>query len=442
MARLQVSQAGVGHGSMSRIGGDLGCGGRSPYNRVYERCLTTNGHFRSVYAGKHVDLFSGGDFSGIVEPYLDDDSLFRLTKENIRSIRRYPQSTTSSKLADSFARFLELTYGIEVRSNEEILVCSGVNQALDAISRTFTGRVVYMPDFSVPFSRTIPAANGAELATYPMGMRGRLDVAKLRRILETARPSDIRFIYLNYPNNPTGGNLTLPELNEVVNEARKRDIVLVSDHDICFTHYDHGRPINSIFQTKHGIDAGVELYTFSKEFCLAGIRVGIIVGHRDLVERLRRHNWDFGIMVPTVDQMIADAALARIDPERIRERFSAAMNVLVEGFRTLGWHALDAPDSGIAFRLRVPESFCEQQEIPASELFAFYLQSRVGIGLAPGTMFGEYGEGWLRVEIMQEQSTLLGVIERLAHAGIDQDMEMPREVILEMVELETQYGYR
>lgn len=411
----------------------------SRYNRVYKRFLTVNGHFRAKYQTNHIDLFSGGDFRDIVKPYVNEAVLMRLIHENMGAIHRYPQTELNSTLSQSFASFLELRYGVIVNPSEEILICPGVNQALDAISRTFCGRFIYVPEYSVPFSKTIPVANGAHLLTYPMGKNTRLDLVALQRLFKANRSSDVRFLYLNYPNNPTGGNLTLEELNSVISEARRNNILVVNDHDICFTSYDNERPITSIFQTTQGINAGLELYTFSKEFCLAGIRVGIIVGPKDLVTQIRLHNWHYGVMVPTLHQAIAAMAVNSIESERISQNFHESMKVLVEGFMSLGWRCLISPDAGIAFRLPVPESFTLQNAVPPSELFSFFLQSQLGVGLAPGTMFGENGEEWVRVEIMQPASVLVRMFERLASNGVRINMEVENSVISAMQAFEYKY---
>ena len=393
---------------------------RSEYNQIYKNFLYISEHFQERFKEEYVDLFTASTFSKVVPEIVSEESYLAVLRAS-NHYRNYPSPEGNSGLIQEFYRFIKHIYHLDF-SEYETMVCQGTMQAIDAISCILKGQVVFVMDATVTFAKSIPTANGATVVLIKTN-NGILDLNDLAQKAKMYRKEDIKYLYLNYPNNPTGAQMTEKEFADVIELTQKYGIKIVHDHDICLTSYDVNRPVISIFQNKKAILNCIEIYTLSKEFGLSGLRVGIIVGNKEFIEMIQYHNYEMNVMIPNLNQKIAELALARIDIEDVTKRIYQSMKCLIEGFRELGWRDLAFPQAGIAYLLQVPFSFEKKYEERAGELFAFYLQRKFGVGVGPAKCNCHSKTNYIRVLSMEPKERCRNMFDRMrGHISPDMDI--------------------
>ena len=203
------------------------------------------------------------------------------------------------------------------------------------------------------------------------------------------------------------------------------------DHDICFTSHNIERPVISILQVPGALNNCIEVYTLSKEFGLSGLRVAFVVGNKELIHLLQLHNYELSVMTPIFNQMVAEVALKYVQPQIIQDNIKQVMNVLVNGFRELGWENLESPHAGIAFLLPVPQIFIDFFGEKSDEVFSFYLQKYASIGVGPGKVYGKYGANFVRILSMASLDSSYKVFDILRDVGISPNMDVSPDLLKE-----------
>ena len=353
---------------------------RSEFNQIYKNFLFVSDYYQKIYGERYIDLFTASTFSKVVPSLIATNDYVNELKSDMY-YQEYPSPSGDDQLINSFIDFIKRVYQLDF-SSYEIMVCQGTMQAIDAISRVLNGKIVFVMDSTVTFAKSIPTANGAKIVLIKTN-NGIIDFDDLEKKIKAYSPQEYMYLYLNYPNNPTGAQLSKSEFSKLIDITQKYNLQIVHDHDICFTSYDPERPAISIFADKRAIENSIEIYTLSKEFGLSGLRVGIIVGNKKFIRMIKYHNYEMNIMIPSLNQRLAALALQRADPKIISNKIQSTMKVLVEGFQSLGWTHLKMPQAGIAFLLPVPNSYVKEYGDKSGAIFSFYLQKNYGIGVGP-----------------------------------------------------------
>ncbi|XBX04666.1 pyridoxal phosphate-dependent aminotransferase [Enterocloster clostridioformis] len=397
---------------------------RTEYNQIYKNFLYINDYYAKLYQQDFVDLFSASTFSKVVPHWLSDVDYCALIKED-NNYEYYPSPEGDAALIHEFHKFIRRIYGLDF-SCYATLICQGTMQAIDAISCITKGKVVFVMDSTVTFAKSIPTANGAKVVLIKTD-DGIIDMEDLERKISAYPEEDRMYLYINYPNNPTGSQLTADEMKEVVRITQKYNLKVVHDHDICMTSYAVGHPSISIFSDKEAERNCIEIYTFSKEFGLSGLRVGVIVGNRDFIEMIKYHNYEMNVMIPKLNQEVARIAMARINPDEVRTRIGDSMCALVNGFRGLGWEELKNPQAGISFLLPAPKDFMKKFGNMAGEMFAFDMQKNFGIGVGPAKCNCLNKGKYIRVLSMEPADKCLEMFARIS-GRISPDMPVPESL--------------
>ena len=307
---------------------------RDRHSDPYLRSLRLNAKFMKSYGDRYVDVASYSPT--IARSTLTSDEIGAVMMRHRDSVRAYPGPGLTD-LRVKFVDFLNRIYGIEVSPSSEIAVCAGVTQAYDATSRSFDGRYVFVPQYAIPPAKAIPVANGNELIEIPMSTDSfELDLDKFEQAILATPEQERKYVYLNFPNNPTGANITLNDVQRILGIAREANVPIVHDHDIYFASYSPDKPIISFLQSQDAEPYCVELYTFTKEFGLPGLRVGLAVGHQELISKIRIHNDEFKVMPLELSQHIAVAALEKVEPTDIQRQMQQTASYLIQNFRRLG----------------------------------------------------------------------------------------------------------
>ncbi|QIZ07251.1 pyridoxal phosphate-dependent aminotransferase [Priestia megaterium] len=314
-------------------------------------------------------------------------------------------------LKQAAADFYLREYGVTIDPDKEVAILFGGKAGLVEIPQCLLnpGDTILVPDPGYPDYWSGVALAKAEMVTMPLREENNFlpDYCELdKSVLSKAK-----LMFLNYPNNPTGATAT----HELFDETIK----LASDHDICVVHdfaygaigFDGEKPI-SFMQVEGAKEVGIEIYTLSKTFNMAGWRVGFAVGNESVIssiELLQDHL--YVSLFGAVQEAAAEALMGPQDCVReLNDLYERRRNVLIDGLRSLGWN-VTAPKGSFFAWLKVPEG-------KTSEEFANILLEQAHIMVAPGIGFGEFGEGYVRVGLLTSEQRLAEAVERISRLEI------------------------
>ncbi|MYL65646.1 aminotransferase class I/II-fold pyridoxal phosphate-dependent enzyme [Bacillus hwajinpoensis] len=319
---------------------------------------------------------------------------------------KYPPFRGQPFLKQAAADFYEREFGVKLDPEKEVAVLFGGKAGLVEVSQCLLnkGDVALVPDPGYP-----DYWSGVAMAEADMQMMPLLEKNHFLPDYD-AIPKDslkkAKMMFLNYPNNPTAAVATKRFFEETVRFAETNDICVVHDFAYGAIGFDGERPI-SFLETEGAKDNGIEIYTLSKTYNMAGWRVGFAVGNQSVVESINLLQDHFYVsLFSAVQEAAAEALLGSQQcVEDLRDTYESRRNVLIQGLHDIGWNVTSPAGSFFAW-LKVPESF-------TSESFADYLLENVQIVVAPGNGFGEYGEGYVRVGLLTSEDKLREAVERI-----------------------------
>jgi len=206
-------------------------------------------------------------------------------------------------------------------------------------------------------------------------------------------------LVVNYPSNPTAQVVGLDFYKEVVKFAKKHEIWILSDLAYADIYFGDAPP-PSILQVDGAMDVAVEVNSLSKTYAMAGWRVGMVVGNERMCAALARVKsyLDYGAFTPI--QVAAAAALNGPQDcvDEIRATYKRRRDVLVDSMKRAGWDIPSPPASMFAWA-PLPEAFRDA----GSMLFSKLLIEEAGVAVAPGVGFGEFGEGYVRIGLVENE---------------------------------------
>ncbi|WP_332910017.1 pyridoxal phosphate-dependent aminotransferase [Paenibacillus sonchi] len=320
---------------------------------------------------------------------------------------KYPPFRGHRYLKEAAAGFYEREYGVRLEPDSEVAVLFGGKTGLVEVVQCLLnpGDTALVPDPGYP-----DYWSGIELARAVME---RMPLTAENGFLPdygTISPEAAdraKLMFLNYPNNPTGAVATEAFFRDTVKFAGQHNICVVHDFAYAALGYDGVRPL-SYLQTPGAKDNGIEIYTLSKTYNMAGWRAAFAVGNASVIESLNLLQDHMYVSLFGAVQEAAAAALS--GPQAcVREnldRYEARRNLLIGGLRGLGWK-VEAPGGSFFAWLPVPEGYTSQS-------FADLLLDEAHVVVAPGIGFGEYGEGYVRVGLVSDEAPLAEAVKRIA----------------------------
>lgn len=310
-------------------------------------------------------------------------------------------------LKEAVATFYKREYGVEVDPVSEVAILFGGKAGLVEVPQCLLNPddVVLVPDPGYP-----DYWSGVELA------RAKMEVMPLLREnqflpdyknLSRDAVEKAKLMFLNYPNNPTGATANESFFDETVSFAKENDICVVHDFAYGAIGFDGKRPI-SFLQTTGAKDIGIEIYTFSKTYNMAGWRIGFAVGNPSVIEAINLLQDHMYVSVFSAIQEAAAHALLSPQTcvEELNARYESRRNALITAVREIGWDVL-APSGSFFAWLPVPKQF------DSSEEFSDFLLQHAHVVVAPGVGFGEYGEGYVRVGLLTSEDRLREAAQRI-----------------------------
>jgi LL-diaminopimelate aminotransferase len=323
----------------------------------------------------------------------------------------YPPFRGTERFRQAVSSYMDRRFGVTVDPATEVLCVSGGKEGIAHLVMGFTDEsaITIVPDVHYPVHSRAAGLVGGRVHLIPVRRDGGY-LPDLDAIPEEVL-RDARLLMLNYPHNPTGAVATLDFYEEAVAFCARHGLVLVSDLAYAEITFD-GFTAPSVLQVPGAAEVAIEFHSLSKTFNMAGSRLGFAVGGEALIDVLYAVRTNMGYGTPAALQEGAAFALdhAREMAGPVAHRYGERRDALVEGFRSLGW-PVEAPRATMFVWLRVPRGFTSQE-------WTAHLIDRAGVVVTPGNAFGPGGEGYFRVSLVAEPSSLREAIDRLRAAGI------------------------
>jgi len=312
---------------------------------------------------------------------------------------RYSASKGIPGLRRAMAGYYDRRFGVKLNPDTEVIATLGSKEGFANLAQALTapGDVIICPNPAYPIHaygfiiaggviRHVPALSPEE---YLAGIS--------RAVHNSAPPPSV--LIVSYPSNPTAQWVDLDFYKDVVALAKKHDMLVLSDIAYSEIYFDNNPP-PSILQVDGAKDIAVEVNSLSKTYAMAGWRVGMVVGNERMCAALARVKsyLDYGAFTPI--QVAATAALNGPQDcvDEIRAIYKSRRDTLVSSMARAGWD-IPPPASSMFAWAPIPEAFREA----GSMLFAKLLIEEAGVAVAPGVAFGEWGEGYVRIGLVENE---------------------------------------
>ncbi|MDR1110823.1 MAG: aminotransferase class I/II-fold pyridoxal phosphate-dependent enzyme [Deltaproteobacteria bacterium] len=340
-----------------------------------------------------VDLGMGNPDLGTPKHIVD-----KLIEASVKETNhRYSASRGITKLRHAIRDWYGRRYDVDIDPDREAVVSIGVKEGLAHLTlATITpGEVVLAPDPTYPIHSYAAIISGGDLRSVPIGP-GRDFFADLQVAVRQTWPRP-RMLVISFPHNPTGAVVDLEFFEKVVAFCTEHRILVVHDlayADLCFDGYK----APSLLQVKGAKEIGVEGFSLSKSYSMAGWRIGFICGNPQMVAALTRIKsyLDYGAFQPI---QIA-AIIALNGPQEcvaeICKTYRERRDALCDGLNRAGW-TVEPPKGGMFLWARIPEQF---QHLGSVD-FAKHLITKAKVAVSPGLGFGNGGDGYVRFALVE-----------------------------------------
>ena len=312
---------------------------------------------------------------------------------------RYSQSKGIPRLRRAICNWYQRRYDVTLDPATEAIVTLGSKEGLAhlALATTSTGDSILVPNPSYPIHPYGFVISGADLRHVPMSDEETF-LEELENAIRNSYPKP-KMLVLNFPSNPTGHCVEIDFFEKVVAICKEAGIWLVHDlayADLCFDGY----VAPSILQVEGAREIAVEFFTLSKSYNMPGWRVGFCCGNPELIGALTRIKsyLDYGIFTP-----VQVAAISALEGDQqcvtdICDMYRRRRDVLCNGLNDAGWPVIP-PKATMFVWAQIPEAFRSMGSLEFSKL----LLKEAGVAVSPGLGFGEYGEGYVRFGLIENE---------------------------------------
>jgi alanine-synthesizing transaminase len=312
---------------------------------------------------------------------------------------RYSQSKGIPRLRKAICDWYQRRYGISLDPETEAIVTLGSKEGLAhlALATTGPGDTILVPNPSYPIHPYGFVISGADIRHVPMSDENTF-FQELENAIRNSWPKP-KMLVLNFPSNPTTHCVELEFFERVVAIARENSVWVVQDlayADLCFDGYQ----APSILEVDGARDVAVEFFSMSKSYNMPGWRVGFCCGNQHLVGALARIKsyLDYGMFTP-----IQVAAIAALEGDQscvdeVNAMYRSRRDVLCRGLNDAGW-PVTPPKATMFVWAEIPERYREMGSLE----FSKKLLTEAKVAVSPGVGFGEYGEGFVRFGLIENE---------------------------------------
>jgi LL-diaminopimelate aminotransferase len=330
---------------------------------------------------------------------------------------------------DAVVERMKKRFGVDVNANKEVCSLIGSKEGLANIFRALISyrsnpaeqEVIMVPDPGyASYADAIKICGG-----YPYAMRltpenqYKPDFEELLQDMKSQgiTPERIKGLILNYPSNPIGALAGMDYYQQAVDFCRKYNILLISDIAYADIYFPGEEPPHSVLEVPGAKEITIEFHSMSKPYATTGWRVGFAVGHEDAIEALERvkGTLDSGLF----KGLQKAAAFAMNSPECFEfvqeqnRQYQINQETMLKGMKSLGWpvESVAPPKATFYLWMPIPPRYQTSTE------FCDALLEKSGVVAVPGTAFGQYGEGFFRMSLVDTPQNLEQVIQRMQEDG-------------------------
>lgn len=316
---------------------------------------------------------------------------------------RYSTSKGIPPFLKAVSRWYERKYGVSIDAKTEAVSVIGSKEGLAHLGLAVINRgdKVLVPNPTYPIHHYTVLIAGGTLVTVPILPTPEAFMRNLEKAYAKSRPKP-KILIINFPHNPTTLCVEQEFFKDIVKWANKNQVMVIHDlayADIAFDGYKSP----SFLATKGAKDVGVEIFTLSKSYNMAGWRVGFAAGNPKVIASLAKIKsyMDYGIFTP-----IQVAAITALDsPEENLRRLSAVYeerrNIMVEGMNKMGW-PIEKPRAAMYLWAKIPDRYAKMNAID----FSIKLLKEAEVAVSPGTGFGSLGEGYVRMALVENKDRI------------------------------------
>jgi alanine-synthesizing transaminase len=315
---------------------------------------------------------------------------------------RYSASRGIPGLRRAQAAYYDRRFGVKLNPDTQVVATLGSKEGFANVAQAITapGDVVIVPDPSYPIHAFGFLMAGGVIRSVSSDPTPDFFV-QVERAIRHSIPKPIAIVVC-YPSNPTAFTASLDFYRDLVAFAKKHDVFILSDLAYAEVYFDNNPP-PSVLQVPGAMDVTVEFTSMSKTYSMAGWRMGFAVGNERIIAALARVKsyLDYGAFTPV--QVAAAAALN--GPEdcvrEMRDTYTKRRDVMVESFSRAGWD-VPPPSASMFAWSPIPEPFREMGSVEFSKL----LVEKASVAVSPGTGFGERGEGFVRIALVENEQRI------------------------------------
>jgi len=320
---------------------------------------------------------------------------------------RYPETSGLTELRQAIAEWYEKRFGVALDPEREVQPLIGSKEGIGHIALCFIdpGDAALVPDPGYPVYSIGTMFAGGE--SYFMPLTAENDFLPDLNSIPPRVANQAKVLWLNYPNNPTGAVAGLDFFEKAVNFARKHDLVICHDAPYTEVAFDGYRPL-SLLQAPGAREVGVEFHSFSKSYNMTGWRIGMAMGNALMIDALMRVKSNLDSGIPQAIQYAAIEALCG-SQDCIGEHnaiYQRRRDRLLEVLEKIGLRA-KRPLASLYIWAKIPEGYTSVE-------FTTRLLDEVGVAVTPGTGYGRYGEGYIRLSLTIPDDQLEKGVARLA----------------------------
>ncbi|MBN1826727.1 MAG: aminotransferase class I/II-fold pyridoxal phosphate-dependent enzyme [Candidatus Eisenbacteria bacterium] len=335
------------------------------------------------------------------------DALHRALDDSAHQLHRYSPFNGIPVFREAVARWYKTRFDVDVDPDREVLPVIGSKEGLAKLALAFLnpGDTAIIPSPAYP--AYFPSVHVAGGVAHQMPLLEELGFQPDLDAIPADTAAKAKYIVINYPNNPTGG-IETDLLEKVVAFGERTNTLVVSDIAYSELPLDDDVHPRSIFQIDRDKKNSIEFQSFSKTYCMAGWRVGFVVGNPEIIAMLYKlkSTADFSVF-PAIQAAAADVLTGPQDfLKELRGVYRERRDVLVKGLCGLGWKVA-SPKAGMYVWTRMPEKYENASQ------FTDELVLATGVSISPGEGFGKYGAGFVRMALVQPKERIAEAVKRI-----------------------------
>ncbi|EMG38542.1 aspartate/tyrosine/aromatic aminotransferase [Desulfocurvibacter africanus PCS] len=324
---------------------------------------------------------------------------------------RYSASKGIKGLRRAIADWYRRRFDVDLDMDQEVVVTMGAKEGLShlALVMLSPGDVVFAPDPAYPIHPYASIIAGADVRRIPIG-KGRNFIDDLQVAMRQTWPQP-KLLIINYPHNPTTECVDIAFFQRIVDFAKDNKLLVIHDFAYADFTYD-GYKAPSFLQAEGAKDVGVEFFSLTKSYSMAGWRVGFCCGNREMVQALTRIKsyLDYGIFQPI---QIAACHALNGPQECVREIMDVHQDrrdALCEALTRIGWN-VPKPKATMFVWAEIPDEFKKLGSVEFSKL----LLREGKVAVSPGLGFGHYGDDHVRFALVENRHRINQAVRGIKH---------------------------